>query len=304
MTEHSGSVSDTAAAGQAAAARKVSKTSVLVLVVAVAAAFGLILFMVRRFSAFGFGEDWFVFRETGWRLLNGQPLYGTPVGGVLYYYNPPWMVLLLLPLEVWPFQVSYALLLLISLAAVIFLAQRFKLGLFATLLTIVSPSVIYTLSHGQVDILVVAGCFLAPSFLVPLVALIKPQAAILTVLSIPRSRWVLALAVTLAGVGLSFVFFGFWPAVVAKVPGPVIDLPGLVKEQWPLRLCLCAVMVAFAIYKKDNLLLLAASPLLSPYVHAYSFIGLSLVIARLKPLPAALLIAAWWAVGPFIPIFG
>ena len=146
------------------------------------------------------------------------------------------MILLLLPMEVFPFQVGYALLLLVSLGLVIFVAQKLKLGLIAVLLIIVSPPVIYTLSHGQVDILVVAGCLLIPAYLVPLVAMIKPQDAILSVLSIPKQSWKSALVVTLAGVGLSFVFFGFWPLVVARVPGPVIDLPSLMRDkEWLFR---------------------------------------------------------------------
>jgi hypothetical protein len=145
---------------------------------------------------------------------------------------------------------------------------------------------------------------LIPAYLVPLVAMIKPQDAILSVLSIPKRSWKSALVVTLAGVGLSFVFFGFWPLVVARVPGPVLDLPSLMRDKvWLFRLGAGAVMIAFSIYKKDSLLLLAASPLLAPYAHTYSFVGLSVWVARLKPLPAALLIAAWWAACLYTPWF-
>ncbi len=275
----------------------------VILALAVLTVFGLTLYMVRRFVAFGLGEDWVNLWQTGWRLLRGQPLYGMPVGEVFYYYNPPWLMLFLLPLVVWPFYVSYALLLLISMGLVIFLARQLKLGLFALFLTIVSPPVIFNLSHGQVDILIVAACLLVPDYLMPLVALMKPQTAILGVLSIPRRRWLLALAITAAGVGLSFVFFGFWPAAVASTPGPVADLPRLMREGWVYKLCLGAVLVAIALRKKDKLLLLAASPLLSPYAHTFSFFGLSLCVARLKPLPATLLVGAWWVVCLFTPWF-
>ena len=280
-----------------------SKASVIIAVLAIAATYGLILYMVRQFIALGFGEDWYLFSQTGWRLVRGQPIYGAPIREVFYYYNPPWMTLLLLPLEVWPFEVSYALLILVSLGLVLYLAQRLKLGLFATLLTIVSPPVILVLSHGQVDILIVAGCLLAPNYLLPLVALTKPQAAILAILSIPRERWKLALVITLAGVALSFVFFGFWPVAVASIPGPVMDLPRLIREGWLYKLVLCAVLVAIALRKKDNLLMLAASPLLSPYAHMFSFFGLSLCVARLKPLPATLLVVAWWTIYLYTPWF-
>jgi hypothetical protein len=292
-----------ASPGLIASDRKVSKGSIVVLALSVLTAFGLLLYMVRLFSSFGLGEDWFQYNQTGWRLLQGLPIYGTPIAEILYLYNPPWMILLLLPLEVLPFQIGYALLLLISLGLVVVVAQRYKLGLVAVLLIIASPPVIYTLSHGQVDILVVAGCLLVPAYLIPLVAMMKPQDAVLSVLSIPKSRWKATLLVTVAVVGLSFVCFGWWPMVVAREPGPVLDLPGLMRGTWPYKLGLGAVMLAIALYKKDNLLLLAASPLFSPYAHTYSFIGLSLCVARLKPLPAFLLVAAWWAACLYTPWF-
>ena len=90
---------------------------------------------------------------------------------------------------------------------------------------------------------------------------------------------------------------------ISRLPGPVMDLPRLIREGWLYKLVLCAVLVAIALRKKDNLLMLAASPLLSPYAHMFSFFGLSLCVARLKPLPATLLVVAWWAIYLYTPWF-
>ena len=66
---------DPLSSGQPASARKISKASVLIAALAIAATYGLILYMVRQFMALGFGEDWYVFSQTGWRLVRGQTLY-------------------------------------------------------------------------------------------------------------------------------------------------------------------------------------------------------------------------------------
>lgn len=169
-----------------------------------------------------FGFDW---RTNYWETLHdGRPDYAVP--GV---YNPPWTLMLLLPLAALPFKTSWALWTLINLAVLVYSVPRRAdgrphLGLIAALMLS-----FWTLRHivdGNLAAMMVGGGLLllsgwqkqSPWRVALGVVLItaKYQEAWLLLLALawfmvrewPLRRWLAAVAITLALITPSLIWLG------------------------------------------------------------------------------------------------
>ena len=199
--------------------------------------------------------DWRVFfRPAALSLPNPYQ-----VKGIL---NPPWTFVLLYPLALLPGRwggVAIAFLSIIAIA--LFLRSPAKL-----LAMSASAPFIFVMILAQLDALVLYGLML-PASLGPLLILIKPQGALLTVLNrISRH----SLFVITGALMISILVWGFWPAEMLRA--------GLVPDElrnasfFPYSLPLAPILLFWGLRKKSDALLCWATLCASPFFQIHSML--------------------------------
>jgi hypothetical protein len=248
------------------------------------------------------GDDSESFINAARRALEGKPLYG--VLDPHYYSNPPWFALALLTVAWLPLRISFGLIMVISIMIALRLLQRWHADhaepiWLKSALVLLSPPMLYLLLHGQVDLLIL-GFVLLPTQFWGLGALTKPQVAIGLLLGIERTPKKIMQAVLMVGVaaGVSFILFGNWV-------GDMLDYMDEI-ERWgqnywrhlfPFQVPLGVYFLLQGIRQRDERLLVAGSPFVSPYAATSSFIGPWLVaLSYLSNWQAVALFASWWGV--------
>ena len=240
------------------------------------------------------GDDWETFYGAARRILLGAPLYGQEVTHS-FYSNPPWLAVLVLPLSLLPFRWGWSVLSVISLIMATLAVRRFQSGLFKLALVLLSPPMIYTLLHGQIDALVLGGVLLPPAWWI-LVAMTKPQVAIGLIFGIRRSHWLRTAIVTGVVLLISMIWFGNWLADLARQPAPFIAATHNVWfGLWPFQVPVGVALILLGMQHQDERYLLAASPFFAPYAALSSLLGPWIAACSgLKAWQAGLVFAAWW----------
>ena len=284
-----------------------------VLVLALALMVVVVLFMTMPLpDNVNVGEDWTVFRGAALRLAHGNPhIYGVDyhpefVDKVLYF-NAPWLAAALIPVAILPERLGWALLCTASLSLTIVLLNRWsktRPGMLKVLMALISPPLIQIVIHGQVDALIVAGVLL-PAEWWPLVVTAKPQAAFALAFGVPRAKWLRAAIILGVALVLSLLLLGLWPRAlqdsVANEGGYLTQRVGSIR--WLLQLGIGGALAVWGLTKKDERLLISASPLLSPFAFVHSFYGLW--VALVATLDVRIVTAAWvlfwaWVIVPII----
>lgn len=243
------------------------------------------------------GDDWLTLDHAARRLVAGEPLYG--IQDPHYYANPPHVAALLVPLTGLPPHLSYALVSAMTLTLTLLLVEHWCEVdvLLKTLLTIFSPPMFYILLHGQIDVLVLTGVLLPPSWW-GLVALTKPQIVIGLALGIPRRYWLKAGLMVGGVLLLSLLLLGNWITDWLTYGSRLTGYPhNLWRGLWPFQVPLGLFFLLQGIRDHDEKLLIAASPFLVPYAALSSFIGVWLVaLSYLNRWQSAALFMGWWLV--------
>jgi len=262
-----------------------------------AAALFALLTLTFYASPWDGGDDWETFRGAAWRILDGAPpLYGEPVTHA-YYSNPPWLAVLCIPLALLPFRLGWAALAAATLGVALLLLRRWnrQASLVKPVLVLLSPPMFYTIMHGQVDLLIIGGVLL-PAQWWALVALTKPQAALGLLAGVPRARWLQAGLLAGAVIAVSLVWFGNWPRALLNQPTPFVDAGhNLWAGLWPFQIPAGVLLIAMGMRRRDERLLIAGTPFLSPYAALSSFAGPWVAaITWLSDWQAAVVFASWW----------
>jgi hypothetical protein len=255
---------------------------------------GVLLVAAFSLAPVPVGDDWEVFFHTGVRLRRSESIYGEPIHEGFYFYNAPWLAVLFAALSFLPLRLGWALLSAATLALTVLVARRWSSGLVRPLLVCFSPPLFYTLLHGQVDALVLAGVLLPKAYW-GLVGLSKPQVGIALLLGgFDRRSSLRIAAVTAAGLLLSFLLFGLWPLQVLRQPAPV-GAHNLWFGLWPFQVSAGLAIAFWGLNRREERLLLAASPLFLPYAATSSLLGTWIALATLlKRWQVAVVLLAWW----------
>jgi hypothetical protein len=161
-------------------------------------------------------------------------------------------------------------------------------------LALLSPPILYTLLHGEIDGLILGGVLLPPEWWI-LIGLTKPQVAVGLVFGVPRGR--LVRAIVIAGLALvtSLVWFGLWPLRWLEQANPLHQGWNLWAGLWPMQVPAGVLLILLGISRKDERWLVAASPFLSPYAATSSLLGPWMVACSfLKGWQALVVLLAWW----------
>lgn len=257
----------------------------------------VLLVLVFLVSPWSGGDDWETFHGAARRVLAGEPLYGTRVTHA-YYSNPAWLALLLAPFGLLPMRLGWAMMCAVTLMLSLALLHRWepRSGLLKPVLILLSPPTVYILLHGQIDGIVISAVFLPVEWWV-LAALIKPQVAIGLLGGVPRADWLKTALVT-GVVGLvTILIFGLWPLDLLEQPTPFVDAGhNLWRGLWPFQVPAGVALIALGYSRRDERLLIAGSPLLSPYAAISTLIGPWIAaVTYLSGWQSLLVFLSWWA---------
>lgn len=245
------------------------------------------------------GVDWFYhFRPACLALLALRSPYSVPG-----FYNPPWVLLPLLPLAVLPGSMGYAGLFVLSVLALAY--TNYKLGTAPGTMAclLLSPPAVHCLLNGNVDLLVCLGFVLPPRWGL-FFATAKPQVGAGMVFYLLLEAWreggwrrvAHDFWPVTATFLVSLALFGSWPVSVAAVARGIAG-SNWNASLWPYTLPVgLALLVATARHRRPE----CAMPVgacLSPYLALSSWSGALLALVRQPWELMAAVVGLWGLAG-------
>ncbi len=224
------------------------------------------------------------FRDAALRLLQGENPYSNE-----FFFNPPWILVFLIPLSLSSPELGTAILFVLSIFLYIFIAMKLKMNPLLIIVFLIFSPLWINLANGNIDALVALGFILPPQLGLFLV-LVKPQLGIAVALFWLVQAWRAGglrevmrvfLPVTIAYI-LSFIFYGFYFSGAAD----------LVHAKWnasifPSGIPIGLLLIVLSLIKKDIRFAIAASPFLvtylTPHGWAFTWLGLLSWISREIP---------------------
>lgn len=232
--------------------------------------------------------DYPQFRDSARAVVNGQNPYDAARG----FYNPPWLIPLMIPFAMQDDATGNGLLFLTGFVAFAFVAILNRATIAGLILFLVSPAVIASQTTPNIDWLPLLGMWLTPSVGVLLLA-IKPQVGIGAILIIAlialKQKTMFKTFAPLAILSFaSFVFYDSWFMRSVDLPSK-----GWNVSLFPYSLILGVPLFVWAIWKHDKVNATASTILCSPYVSNPSWSGAFLALVRYPILLAIASIAYW-----------
>lgn len=250
--------------------------------------FGLILLTLLGIAAANFIPeqiDWVrTFRPAAREVLALRSPYN-----ISTYYNPPWILIPLMPIALLPDKVGNGFLFVISLCALISSAIRMGAKPFSLIAFLLSFPVVFLLLFGQIDWMILFGLTLPPQ--IGLIFIFsKPQIAIPYVIFTFIESWRIGgikqavrvfLPVTLMFF-LSILLFGLWFSDKNLFMVSAIYNYSL----WPAGLAPGLVFLGYGLIKRNKNVSIGAGPFFSPYVGVHSWTISLISILRYQ----------WWSI--------
>jgi hypothetical protein len=246
------------------------------------------------------GEDWAVFFRPGIiRMFSGISPYT-----VIADY-PPWALLVLSPLALFPPRLGSAILVIASPIMFSFVAYKLGAKFLPIIFFVFSPPVVYNTFNINIEWMPALGLLMPPQIGLFFV-LIKPQSGIgvavywffeawqkARIKGVINVFWPVAVAYL-----ISFALYGFWPLNALSLALAQAVQPNGDVNVFPWAVPLGLGILFYAIWNKLKTLSISASPLLSPYVlmHSWSSFLLGLVNYPVVSISACILawiITAW-----------
>lgn len=236
--------------------------------------------------------DWrWTFRPAARALISGHSPYE-----VESFFNPPWGLLLLVPIALLPEGVGRAIIMISTLAAFAFTAIRLGAKPVSFAFFMISPPVVHCLLTANIDYLVTLGFVLPPQIGLFFV-LIKPQIGGAVALywlveswrrgalrEVIRIFW----PITVASL-ISFLLFGLWPL---RTLGRSADVSWNA-SLWPASIPVGLGLLTAAIHRQRKEYAMGASPCLSSYLALQSWVGALVALVSSVPETVAAVIGFW-----------
>lgn len=214
--------------------------------------------------------DWYgTFDPAGRYVLQGHSPYQQPL-----FINPPWAILLILPFILFPPAIARGLVLVCSLAALIYTTWRLHSPKLATIALLLSPTAIGSLLAGNLDLFVLLGVFLPPAWGL-LMLMIKPQIGVGVALYYLTEAWrnnkAVGILRTFAPVGIGYLFSAvLFPVWVERMIGKPENVWN--RSLFPYGIPIGLFFLWLAIRKRNVFFALASTPFFSPYLTFYTYL--------------------------------
>lgn len=214
--------------------------------------------------------DWYAtFDPAGRGVFQGRSPYEQPL-----FVNPPWTVLLLLPFVLFPPALARGLVLVFSLAALIYTAWRLNAPKAAVIALLLSPTAIGSLLAANLDAFVLPGIFLPPAWGL-FILMIKPQIGAGVALYYLAGAWrrdtLAGFVRTFAPIVIAYILAGIlFPLWVTRM----IDKPS---NEWnrsifPYGIPFGLFFLWLSVRTRNALFALASAPFFSPYLTFYTYL--------------------------------
>jgi hypothetical protein len=250
-----------------------------------------ILAIIIVLSFFPAGWDWIRWYRPGClALLAGESPY--QLEG---FFNPPWVLLPLIPLAFLPERVGVAVMTMAYLGSFIFVARKLGGKPLTIFLMMTTPNFLfYGLSFANIDWMVMLGLIMPPQIGLFFV-MAKPQIGLGIAIfwlfeSYQQGKFIKVIKdfapVTIAFI-ISFLLYGLWPLRPLELATNT--------SLWPMSIPIGLVLLSFALRKGQKGLAILSSPFLSPFVGVQSW-----PVALLGLLPhqieSIMAVAGMWAI--------
>ena len=240
-----------------------STRTTLSILLLVGASIGII-FSIYHFLPVG--QDWKGIRNATFEMLAGRSPFVDNI------YNPPWVLMLLLPAAILPVKLGAALLSFLNLAVYGFAALRFGKSPWLAALLLITTAMFRQMIDPNLEFLVVLGLLLPPPLGIFLV-LAKPQlgafVAIFWVIEAwreggPRQTVRLLAPITLVTLA-TIAMYGWWPLHGFGLIGSFQNV-----SMWPTSIIIGIPLIVYAIQTRQMNLALLSTLFLAPYYGVYS----------------------------------
>jgi hypothetical protein len=190
------------------------------------------------------------------------------------YVYPPWAVVPLLPIVLFPANIAHGLMFVVSLLILVYIMWRLRLPALAAAAFLVSPTAVGALLVNNIDPFIIAGILFPPAWGLFLLV-IKPQIGfgvtlfyLVETYRLGRFRQVLKTFVPVsAAYLLSALFFPVWIERMLNNPQNPWN-----RSVFPYAIPLGIFLLWLSIRKRNPYFALASAPFLVPYHTFYTYI--------------------------------
>ena len=228
------------------------------------------------FASFLPDADWLkIYYPTAHRFMAGLSPYDRlyPDCNYCVFVNPPWTLLITIPLTLLPAHLSRGLIFIASIFSTIFFGWKVKAKPIAAAIILLSPTVIGSLLAGNLDLILLPAIFLPPPFAL-LILMIKPQMGLGLAIYylynyITRRKWqelITAFSPVITALLFSAYFFPGWIEIVTNMPSNPWN-----RSIFPFGIPIALIIIYISVKDKNRLLSIGASPFMSPYLTFYSY---------------------------------
>ena len=189
------------------------------------------------------------------------------------YRYPPWAILPLLPMVLFPPQLAHGLMIVVSALILIYIAWRLQAPPLAVIAFLISPTVVGILLINNLDPFVMLGVFPPPVWGL-FILVIKPQVGFGVIMYHLFQTWknerFWGVVRTFAPVAIAYlVFVLLFPVWVTRM----LENPssGWNRSLFPYAIPLGILLLWLAIRRKNPYIALASSAFFTPYMTLYSY---------------------------------
>lgn len=228
------------------------------------------------FASFLPSADWYVSFDPAARgVYSGHWPYENPG-----YRYPPWAVLPLLPMVLFPPDFAHGLMVVTTALILIYIAWRLHAQPLAVAAFLLSPTAVGILLVNNLDPFAISGIFLPPVWGL-FVLVIKPQVGLGVMLYYLFQTWknerfwgvVRTFAPMIIAYSISVAFFPIWVTRMLENPSNSWN-----RSLFPYAIPLGLFIMWLAIRRKNPYFALAASAFLTPYLTFYSYIAVQIAL--------------------------
>jgi len=221
--------------------------------------------------------DWSnYYRPATVALIKGQSPY--TIDG---FFNPPWVLIPMIPLLLLPVNIARAILALVMMVTLSFVARKMGANLVSIIALLLSPPVIQLFIDGNIDWMVTLGFILPPQIGLFFVS-IKPQVGIMVAVYWLFLSWrnggykevIKVFGPFLVALLITLLIYGFSPFSRPQHLGWSGNT-----SLWPVSIPIGLALLVHSIRKNNIKFSIAASPWLSPYVILHSWVGVLVALS-------------------------